>query len=303
MVYKTLVSGKNYTLVKDFLQYTYNYFKCLSTTDCWHDIDGHFELFDPDVFVYFMGSDIDETADLIFKIKRLSDLPEEKDVIIVLISSVDNCAAVEAKYPYLADVLITRPVSADNIALRIIKFLEKKQEAEEQKKAKIAEREAQEKAAELEAKRQEEAAELEAKRQEEARAAELALEAEIEKVNARKHILIVDDDRNILKMLKSALSDNYDVTTIINGSLVEKIIETKKVDLIILDYEMPIETGKDIFIRIKKKPLAKDIPVCFLTGVNEREKIQEVMSLSPDGYLLKPVNMDMLKSTIINLTS
>lgn len=269
MAYKILVSGKNYTLVKDFLQYSYKYFKCLSTSDCWHDTISHFELFEPEVFVYFVDSDIDEAAAQLYRLKK-HEVYADKDISIILVASVENCLSIEQHYPDIADLLIKRPVSADNIALRIIKFLEKKQEAKEQELTK---------------------------------AAELALEAEIATVNAQKHLLIVDDDRNILKMLKGALSDNYEVTTIINGSLVEKIIATKKVDLVILDYEMPIETGADVFRKMKLNPSAKDIPVCFLTGVNEREKIEEVMSLRPDGYLLKPVNMDMLTTTIINLTS
>ena len=258
MAYKILVSGKNYTLVKDFLQYSYKYFKCLSTSDCWHDTISHFELFEPEVFVYFVDSDIDEAAAQLYRLKK-HEVYADKDISIILVASVENCLSIEQHYPDIAALLIKRPVSADNIALRIIKFLEKKQEAKEQELTK---------------------------------AAELALEAEIATVNAQKHLLIVDDDRNILKMLKGALSDNYEVTTIINGSLVEKIIATKKV-----------ETGADVFRKMKLNPSAKDIPVCFLTGVNEREKIEEVMSLRPDGYLLKPVNMDMLTTTIINLTS
>ena len=43
------------------------------------------------------------------------------------------------------------------------------------------------------------------------------------------------------------------------------------------------------------------IPVCFLTGVSERSKVEEIMSLKPNGYLLKPIDMEMLMAAIANL--
>ena len=119
----------------------------------------------------------------------------------------------------------------------------------------------------------------------------------------KKHILIVDDDRTVLKMLKTALEDTYDVTTMVNGIMVEKFLESKDVDVVVLDYEMPVETGADIFRKIKANPKANHVPVCFLTGISEREKIMEVMALKPHGYLLKPIDMDMLFATISNLTN
>lgn len=113
--------------------------------------------------------------------------------------------------------------------------------------------------------------------------------------------MIVDDDRNVLKLLKAALSETYNVTAIVTGVLVQKFFETKTADLIILDYEMPIETGADVFRKIRSNEKTKNIPVCFLTGVSDREKIREIMLMKPHGYLLKPINTEMLMSTISNL--
>ena len=48
-------------------------------------------------------------------------------------------------------------------------------------------------------------------------------------------------------------------------------------------------------------PNAANIPVVFLTGVSDRKKIQEVLSLKPQGYVLKPINMDKLFETIYKL--
>ena len=119
--------------------------------------------------------------------------------------------------------------------------------------------------------------------------------------NTRKKILVVDDDRTILKMIKAAIEDKYDVTAMLNGVMVERFLSMNEVDLVILDYEMPIMTGAAIFRMMKENPKFSKIPVCFLTGVSEREKVEEIMSLRPRGYLLKPINMEMLLATIANL--
>ena len=117
----------------------------------------------------------------------------------------------------------------------------------------------------------------------------------------KKRILVVDDDRLMLKTIKSALEDRYDVTAMLNGVMVEKFLSQNKVDLIILDYEMPIMTGAEVFRRIRANSAYARIPICFLTGVSEREKVEEIMALKPRGYLLKPINMEMLLATVANL--
>lgn len=71
--------------------------------------------------------------------------------------------------------------------------------------------------------------------------------------------------------------------------------------LTVLDYEMPLKTGADVMRDIKKIDKSNEIPVCFLTGVAERDKIMEILSLKPNAYLLKPVNMEALLATISNL--
>lgn len=80
-----------------------------------------------------------------------------------------------------------------------------------------------------------------------------------------------------------------------------KFLETKTPDLIFLDYEMPVENGPEVFRKIKKLESAKDIPVVFLTGVADCEKITEVLSLKPNGYLLNPINIERVNDTIKSL--
>ncbi len=122
-----------------------------------------------------------------------------------------------------------------------------------------------------------------------------------ENSNRRKHILVVDDDSRMLKIIKRHLSDKYDVATALNGRLALKFLETKKTNLILLDYEMPLENGPAILKKLKENPFTHDIPVIFLTGISERDKIEKALVLKPQGYLLKPIDHIKLLSSISKL--
>ena len=115
---------------------------------------------------------------------------------------------------------------------------------------------------------------------------------------AKKHILVIDDDPIMLRLIKTELKDEYNVATAISGKIALNFLQKKKTDLILLDYEMPEENGPAVLEKIRKIDELKDIPVVFLTGINEKEKIQRVLSMKPQGYLLKPIEHDKLLATI-----
>lgn len=114
----------------------------------------------------------------------------------------------------------------------------------------------------------------------------------------RKHVLVVDDNAMMLKMIKEHLHDQYDVATAASGRIALKFLERKKTDLILLDYEMPEESGPVVLEQLRASETTKDIPVIFLTGVTETEKIMEALALKPQNYLLKPVDREKLLEAI-----
>ncbi len=121
---------------------------------------------------------------------------------------------------------------------------------------------------------------------------------EIKKENAKKRIVAVDDDRNVLKLLRDVISKEYELTTMMNGKLLLKYFETKKADLILLDYEMPVMSGADALRKLRENEKTKNIPVIFLTGVSSVEKIREVLAFNPADYILKPINVERLRKDI-----
>ena len=104
-----------------------------------------------------------------------------------------------------------------------------------------------------------------------------------------KKILVVDDDQNMLQLLYTFLRDSYRVTTATNGQEALDMIREKRPDLVLLDYLMPGMNGKETLEVIRNDAELKDLPVFFLTGVTDTNKISECLKLDPIGYILKPI--------------
>lgn len=113
-----------------------------------------------------------------------------------------------------------------------------------------------------------------------------------------RSILIIDDSMIQQRIITKLLQGRYDIMMSESGVDGIKLAKEKQPDLILLDYDMPILSGKETFQRLQKQEETKDIPVIFLTGLDKREDVEAVLKLRPRGYLLKPVEQDKLLNTI-----
>lgn len=114
----------------------------------------------------------------------------------------------------------------------------------------------------------------------------------------KKLILVVDDNGTALRTMKAMLQDRYEVALAVSGAQAMTSIGKKRPDLILLDYEMPVCDGRMTLEMIRADEDMKDIPVIFLTAVNDRENIEAVLKLKPAGYFLKPAEKNRLLSEI-----
>ncbi|SDB18078.1 MULTISPECIES: PleD family two-component system response regulator [unclassified Butyrivibrio] len=103
----------------------------------------------------------------------------------------------------------------------------------------------------------------------------------------KKKILVVDDDGTMLRTIKSWLSEKYQVFMVNSGMNAITFLAKNKVDLILLDYEMPVITGPKVLEMLRSESGTSDIPVMFLTVKNDKESVAQVISLKPEKYLLK----------------
>lgn len=113
-------------------------------------------------------------------------------------------------------------------------------------------------------------------------------EAEAAREDNRKKVLVVDDNAATLRSIKAMLDKKYNVTLANSGMKALASIGKARPDLILLDYEMPVCDGRQTLEMIRAEDEIADIPVIFLTSVNDKEHIEAVIKLRPAGYLLKP---------------
>lgn len=114
----------------------------------------------------------------------------------------------------------------------------------------------------------------------------------------KKSILLVDDSGMFLRMMKRLLEEEYNVDMTTSGLKAITMAKEKRPDLILLDYEMPLYDGRETMIKLRQSEQTKDIPIVFVTAVNDKEHIRSVLTLKPTAYLLKPIDKDRVFKTI-----
>ena len=117
----------------------------------------------------------------------------------------------------------------------------------------------------------------------------------------RKKVLIIDDDGAMLRMLKTWLSVKYHVYMASSGKIALTFLSQTKVDLVLLDYEMPVMSGPDVLKAIREDSKIRDLPVVFLTAKDDKESVMKVVGLKPAKYLLKSMPKDKLIGAIDDL--
>lgn len=125
-----------------------------------------------------------------------------------------------------------------------------------------------------------------------------AAEAEKKETEKKKRILVVDDNGTALRTVRAMLEERYEVAIAISGAQAMTSIGRQRPDLILLDYEMPVCDGRMTLEMIRADEEMKDIPVILLTAVNDRDNIEAVLKLKPEGYFLKPPVKDRLIAEI-----
>ena len=117
----------------------------------------------------------------------------------------------------------------------------------------------------------------------------------------KKRLLIVDDVADNIRILFNAFKDDCSILTATNGQDAIKLsLQDPQPDLILLDVMMPGMSGYEVCKILKDNDETKDIPVIFVTAVNEKEGELEGLSLGAVDYITKPINLDLVRVRVFN---
>lgn len=101
--------------------------------------------------------------------------------------------------------------------------------------------------------------------------------------------MIVDDDPDILDVLEITLSEeNYEILKARDGEEALKIIRSKPLDLVLVDYNMPRMNGRQVCTEVKKDVLLGLLPIIMVTGKGDIEDKVGGIEAGADDYIVKP---------------
>ncbi|HMX61709.1 MAG TPA: response regulator [Candidatus Sumerlaeota bacterium] len=117
-------------------------------------------------------------------------------------------------------------------------------------------------------------------------------------MSRKARILAVDDENDILLIVRTSLKDEYDVDTASSGAEALQKIQDNPPDLVILDMMMPEMDGIEVLEEIRRMTQTATTPVIFLTGVSDKAKIREALDKGTQYYITKPFNYNDLVSKV-----
>ena len=115
------------------------------------------------------------------------------------------------------------------------------------------------------------------------------------------HVLIVEDNIELLRLMKRLLQPRYHVITANNGREALQLIQTNKVDIVVSDVMMPEMDGYELTDHIKHNEIYSHLPVILLTAKTTEDDQQKALLTGADGYITKPFKIRDLQLRIDNL--
>jgi two-component system alkaline phosphatase synthesis response regulator PhoP len=114
-------------------------------------------------------------------------------------------------------------------------------------------------------------------------------------MEGRRKVLVIDDEPDLVEMIRMALESQFEVVTAYNGKEGLEKARSDKPDAIVLDIMMPVKDGFTTCQELKGDSETSSIPVLILTGVEEhfgRSKYTKAsgMEIEAEDFISKPVD-------------
>ncbi len=113
------------------------------------------------------------------------------------------------------------------------------------------------------------------------------------------HILLVDDDQDILRLVRKVLvADSHSVATAEDPFQALRNLKSETFDLVITDANMPHASGFDLLRGLRQNPKFKDLPIALLTARRDRTDIDLAVQLGVEDYIIKPIDPPLLQQKV-----
>jgi len=116
----------------------------------------------------------------------------------------------------------------------------------------------------------------------------------------KKMVMVVDDNADLIHMIKKMLEKitDYTVIGVQSGKDCFKTLKSGEIpDLMLLDIMMPGMTGWDVLAKLRNDPMWEKIPVIFLTAKDDDASVG-LGTLTSEGYITKPFDISYLKEIV-----
>lgn len=119
--------------------------------------------------------------------------------------------------------------------------------------------------------------------------------------NKKKNsILVIDDERSNISILRDMLKSDYSVYAATDGQGAIEAANKFVPDIILLDIVMPDMDGYDVIKVLKGNEVTQNIPVIFITGLDNTEAEEKGLSMGAADYITKPFNPTIVKLRVKN---
>lgn len=126
-------------------------------------------------------------------------------------------------------------------------------------------------------------------------------ESTCEDEHEQVHVLIVEDDKDLMTIMTKVLGKYFQISSAANGLEALTLLKTEQIDIVITDYEMPQMNGIELCREIRKDIALNHLPIIMLTVKAQTEFFLEAYDAGADVYITKPVEMILLTAQLRTL--
>jgi len=116
--------------------------------------------------------------------------------------------------------------------------------------------------------------------------------------HANRRILLVDDTKANIDILVQTLKADYKLGVALDGTKAIEYSHANRLDLILLDILMPGMDGFEVCRRLKEIPATRDIPIIFITAMDDPAHKREGLSIGAVDYITKPFDISEVRARV-----